>query len=301
MDFEAAFRTAMERNGTAYREARQALISAPGALEFLGPRRASADWKTALTADILAGWIGHRIEFDQCTEYVQGRLPGRPPVTGSFVPRQRVAAITRLGKTVIPRLLEMAWKTNDWGDDQGSSAVFGALIQFKDPRTGLMLLELARPGHDPGLRPLAVATLGQLHDGRAVPELLALLHDSAEPEMLRATTAESLGALGADAAGPDLKAVLLDDKLDPEFRQAAARALRALGHPDAAPALLDALSKTHDPTLMLVLLDALGDVGGESSLGPLRKLEEHAQEDFIRQAARDAREKAEERLKAAKP
>ncbi|KQC04968.1 MAG: hypothetical protein APR53_09170 [Methanoculleus sp. SDB] len=78
---------------------------------------------------------------------------------------------------------------------------------------------------DPGVRILAIRSLGRIHDLRAIPVLQKGLSD--DDAHVRAASAESYGELGDNRALPDLMAVL-DDSY-PQVRMEAAWALDRLG------------------------------------------------------------------------
>lgn len=295
---DQAFHKAVESDSDAYIAARDAILKQPAeAPVFLAARRASLDWKTALVAEIAAGWLEHAQLFRQCTDYVHGKIPTIvPPITGKLVARARVPAVSGLGRAVVPRLLEMLWKTRDWGDQDGLATVFGVLNKFQDARAAPVLIEIARGDKDQSLRNLAAASLGRFPASQAAPVLLALLKNPSEPEMVRANAAIGLGSLGAREAAPTLRAIVLDRKLDQEFREAAIRALHAMRDTESSATLVEALSGAEDVTWIVMLVDTLADLGNAASLPALRDLETHHEGDTIGASAREAAAKIKERL-----
>jgi HEAT repeat protein len=296
--FEAEFQKAVVSHGREYLEARERILaSGAAALAMLEPRQRSPDWKTALVAEILTGWVRDASRFELCTRYVAGHLGGRPPITGQFTPNQRISAILQLTRAVVPRLLEMATKTREFGTDAEAGAIFGSLIRFRDPRAVPPLIELL---HDPDgrIRELAANSLGELGDRRGVPALLELLRDARRPPREREAAAMSLGTLGALEASAELEAVITDERADASFRTTAARSLVELKGAQASLILNQVLVTTADPVVVSAVIELLADAGDTSSVPALRGLEQSHADPQIREAARAARERAEERLKA---
>jgi HEAT repeat protein len=296
-NLDTEFATAVAQEGDAYRAARDAILErGEPALAFLELKQSSADWKTSLTASILAGWLKNRDLFDQCTAAILGHLFGPIPITGSFPANRRIAAVSRLGKAVTPRLLEMAMKTRERGDTEQTSAIFGSLVALDDPRAVGPLIEALKPSPDESLREWAASTLGPLQNIRAVTPLIAVLRTPAAPEMLRAAAAASLGTLGAREALPRLRAVAADVRANLGFRKAAVSAIGELGDADSAAGLLGTLASTHDLPFQLLVLITVGDIGAANVVPALRKIEHDHAEEPVRDAAKEARERIQERI-----
>jgi hypothetical protein len=294
---ETEFREAAHQSNDAYREARKAILErGSGAIAFLDEQRRSNDWKISLTADILSGWLKTPTLFDKCTEAVQGNLLDRIPITGSFPPKRRISEIQRLGKTVTPRLLEMAWKTGEYGGPQERESIFGGLAVLKDDRSVVPLIDLMRTAPDEGIRGWAASTLGMLKDSRAVQPLLDVFRNENSPAELRAAAAMSLGNLSAKQAVPELRMVALNERSDLDLRKAAVRSLGDLGDSDSAERLLSVLSQPHDLAFELVLLEVVGKIGDPSILPKLDDLEAKHQEAPVREAAKEAADEIKERL-----
>jgi len=291
--FEASFEVAVRTTGTRYTDARQAIINLGGRAlrELRAKQTAAAGWQTGVVADILIGWLTKRDLFEQCTQYVRGRLPGRPPITGKFTAVQRANAIARLGDEVVPRLLEMLLKTRDYTAAEESAAIFGALGRIGDKRAVPPLQELMTTESDDAIKTMAAGALGQLRDARAVQPLRAVLLDRVQSTALRATAAMSLGELGDSGALVALQDILLDRTNAPELRRAAARAIDKLGDPRASEALVQTLTKTEDLVLLQVVVEALGKLGNRAHRAPLEDLANDHGDEFIREAAREAAEK----------
>jgi HEAT repeats len=298
---EAEFLRATAQTDESYRAARQAILDrGASALAFLRASQSSPDWKVALTAAILVGWLQHRDLFDRCTEAIRGNFEGERPITGYFLPKQRIAVVRSLGNTVVPRLLEMVTKTHEFGSLEANTSIFGSLIALKDDRAVLPLIEVVNSRYPEQVRELAAGTLGELGDHRAAPSLRALLNNSDQPETLRAAAGMSLGLLGAKEAVADLRAVLTDQACGLELRKAAVRALDHMGDHQSAGAMLEAFARTDNLVFQLTLLSAVADLGSSVNVPAIQHIE-HAQYDSsVQEAAREAREAIEERARTGK-
>lgn len=268
---DAEFKIAVEQDGAAYRAARDAIVQrGPSALAFLEPKQSSSDWKTALTASILVGWLRNCDSFDRCTEAVFGRLSGGPTVTGSWTADRRIRTVAHLGNVLTPRLLEMALKTRELGEREQTETTFGLLVVWNDPRAVVPLIRVlevpARTTTEELVRQWAATTLGGLEDKRAVGPLLAVMRDVKAPEMLRAAAGGGLGTLGAREALPDLRAVAADESADVEYREAAIRAIGALHDADSAPPLLRTLPGTRHLPFEPCVVFTVGEIGTPSVL-----------------------------------
>jgi hypothetical protein len=296
---ETEFRNAVSENGEAYRDARKTILArGPEAGAFLEAQRRSADWKTSLAAAILAGWLQTPALFEQCTEIVRGNLHDRLPITGSFSADRRIDEIQGLGKAVTPRLLEMVWKTREYGVPKERETIFGALTELRDERSVSPLIDLMRTAPEEDIRGWAASTLGSLKDPRAVPPFLEVLRNHTTPAELRASAAMSLGSLGAKEAVPELRTIALNEHADLDLRKSAARSLGDLGDVDSAEPLLRVLSRPHDLAFELVLLEAVGKIGAPSILPKLDDLELNHQEAAVREAAKEAAGEIKERAGA---
>ena len=293
---ETEFRNAVQESGDAYREARKTILARGSAAEpFLQAQLASGDWKIALTANILDGWLKTPALFDKCTDAVQGNLVDRLPITGSFPPKRRIAEIRLLGKVVTPRLLEMVWKTGEYGGPQERGSIFGGLAVLKDERSVVPLIDLMRTAPEEDIRGWAASTLGPLKDARADSPLLDVLRSQTAPAELRASAAMSLGTLGAKEAVPELRTIALNDHADLDLRKSAVRSLGDLGDSASAEPLLRVLSRPHDLAFELVILEAVGKIGSPSILPRLDDLEVNHHEEAVREGAKEAADEIKER------
>jgi hypothetical protein len=293
---ETEFRNATQQTGDAYLETRKTILARGLAAEpFLQAQILAGDWKISVTADILSGWLKTPALFDECTDAVRGNLLDRIPITGSFPPKRRIAEISRLGKEVTPCLLEMVWKTREYGGPQERESIFGGLAVLKDERSVVPLIDLMRTAPDEDIRGWAASTLGRLKDARAASPLLDVLRNHTAPAELRASAAMSLGSLGAKEAVPELRTIALNDHADLDLRKSAVRSLGDLGDSASAEPLLRVLSRPHDLAFELVILDAVGKIGSPSVLPRLDDLEVNHHEAAVREGAKEAADEIKER------
>lgn len=298
--FETGLRDATRQTGAEYLDTRRAILDAgPAVLTFLGSTQVPAtDWKTALVVAVLAGWLTRKDLFDQCTRYVEGDLPGRPPITGKFSAIQRATTVARLGPDVVPRLLEMLIKTGEGNDAERAAAIFGSLVRIGDTRAVPPLIDLLAPPNEENTRVMAAGALGQLHDPRAAAPLRTVLANTSLSPGLRATAALSLGELRDSGSLKMLQGVLVDGAQNPEVRIGAARAIGKLGDSSVAGALSQALTTSHDLVLLQVVIETAARLGDQSSLPMLSDLASHHEDEFIREAAENAREEISRRAGA---
>lgn len=108
---------------------------------------------------------------------------------------------------------------------------------------------------DADLRIYAALALGEMHDPRAVPALIAALQD---PNLnVRYHAIEALGKLRSDQAVAPLCEIVETEDFFLAF--AALDALKLINHPGIVPRIIPVLSK---PLLQEAAIDALGHLGG---------------------------------------
>ncbi|MBM3947243.1 MAG: HEAT repeat domain-containing protein [SAR202 cluster bacterium] len=187
----------------------------------------------------------------------------------------------RVGKAVI------------WDGDPPRRRAAEALGQGKDPRA-LPYLFQALNDADGGVRSLAVWSLGEIGDHRAIPQLVPLLgvEQQANPQPLVLSVAEALTKLGEERLAKAFRAALRQPLADWEpfqtqFREAslagfgnaltrsvpeearnAALALRELGGVEHRKSLQDAARywQTRDPETHRILRDVLDTLQNQSKL-----------------------------------
>src|SRR5262245_52459689 len=200
---DALFSAALAARGPAYLKARDGVLAGgPSAIGALKTKRASPDWKVALQANILTGWLVNPAVFRKCIDFVDGKLPGNPGITGEFSPVQRARAIAGLGPAATPCVLELLIKVRGL-DGKQVAAIVGALRLMADPTAVDPLVSLLKDD-DPDLRMNAAGLLGTFKEPRTIPPLIAVLTDTKQTDDARAAAAGSLGELGAQQAAPTL-------------------------------------------------------------------------------------------------
>lgn len=129
------------------------------------------------------------------------------------------------------------------------------------------------------VRNAVISTLGQSHDTRAIPALLALVDNTS----LRRAVIKALGDIGADPDGEVCKKFIPFLQLeDTEMQQTVAQALGTLNNPDAKEALYQAwqhelqqhpaaenMGDIHEKSLSILLLAALAQLGDQRAVEPL--------------------------------
>ena len=288
--FERTFASALQERGPAYFDARKTILeSGSTVLPLLDARQTSQDWRVVLEARILAGWIRNRDLYQRCVDYSDGKLPGKPGITGRFRPTERVREIVALGPAVVPCLIEMALKLRPLEGDQ-QAAVFGALKEIGGREAVAPLISLLNDD-SVEIRRAAAGAIGTLGDPAAVTPLLAVLRDRDQPAAVRASAAESLGALKASQASPALQEIVRAKELPLDLRKAAVRGLEGLQDSAATPALVEAASAESDTSFVMLVVEALGKIGNRSALPALLKFQQHADR-FVREAAKESHAKA---------
>jgi HEAT repeat protein len=164
------------------------------------------------------------------------------------------------------------------------------------PLVETMLTPAKRGTMEESIREWAASTLGPLQDPRAVAPLLAVLRDRAAPEMLRAAAAVSLAKLHAREAIPDLRNMAADRSAHVEYRKAAVGAIGELNDAASAEGLLRMLPATADLSFRLYVLGIVGDIAGANVLPELKKVEQQHPDEPVRDAAKEARERIDNRL-----
>jgi HEAT repeat protein len=160
----------------------------------------------------------------------------------SQVPRAAAAALGRIGdpQAIEPLVdahrhsREAKHGINVRHGSEIRDAVERALVQFGELAVEPMICALGDA--DPSIRELAVGTLGQIGDARAVDALARALADWAPPT--RAKAAEALGTIGDPRAVDSLARALADPKAEAFVLAAAVRALRAIGDARAIESLV---------------------------------------------------------------
>ena len=182
----------------------------------------------------------------------------------------RLHAVEALAKSGSPDAVEpLLWVLFNDQDQAVREDVVRALGQLRDGRAMEFLVTVM---NEPGLRPLAVDSLGMVGDRRAVPVLIAVLEGSDRPVASRTVAGcgdswdeemetkgaavRALGRLGDESAIP----VLLKALGETVTRADAAAALVGFGSRVIAP-LLAIMTQTSDENVRFHAKDTLGKVG----------------------------------------
>ncbi|MEV5407259.1 HEAT repeat domain-containing protein [Thermopolyspora sp. NPDC052614] len=291
-EFERRFGACVTETGARYTAARDRLLAEGD--DVLPRLRESADhddWRVSGTARILLGHLQRPSLIEQVDRIVRDR-PLDPRTPGFGVPPAVVAReLAALGENAVPRLLEIATKTNEFATVTGPQIVLQAIALVGDRRAVPPLLDLlGRTGGSDGdagdeqVRMLTASALGELArrgDDDVRDALMGLLFDDDAGPAPRVTAALSLGRLG-DPTVIDALAPLARPDVDVMLRTGA---IRAIGYAwqssrltdDPVPAepvpaeaeLAELLDGEHDETVALELVGALGRLDAPASAGRL--------------------------------
>ena len=275
--FRELFANATASRGVAYRQARDEILALreqarDAAIHDLNRLAAdSSDWHRQLTAQMIAGWFARRPMFERCTSYVKGNLPGPRPLPG-FTAGHRAKAIATLGQEATPRVLEMLWKTPEYGDSSESSALFGALAILKDRRAVMPMSELIEEAPSVDIQTSALRVLAAIGEPKALELLFTYANDPAADRALRVYSICRLGGFKGPEVSRSLTRILLDEKRPTDERAAAADALETQLDPSTRPFVLEALNKSWDENIILTLVSILGEIGTEEDVPALTRV-----------------------------
>jgi HEAT repeat protein len=281
------FNIAVNKTGAEYREARSTILSWPHARRAAGIQalRASREWESQLTADILEGWIRHAGAFNQCLELLRNDFPGPKPVTGLTAP-VRGQAVAALGERIVPRILELLWKTPDEIKSSEAAALFVALAVLKDSRALRPMRRILEEPLDPVWRRGAVLALAALGND-ALPDVIRATAAGENDVSVRTAALRSLHQFSDPRAAATLLAALREEWRDVPERRAAATSLYNLSNPDTVRPVSEWLNKETDEEIQLTLVMLIGKVGSEAHIPALERLSRSAS-DPVRQVVRTA-------------
>lgn len=294
--FPQTLAKAVQATGADYMEARNGLVQTLQFHEQLrGVMRSSQVWQEVWVARIAIGWREHADLYRQAEALIDGQLSGPRNITGTFSVDQRAKAVTMLGPDVVPRLVEIVWKTQEYGDDPRLSTVSRSLRLFRLQETAAPIRTLLAPETPSHYRHSAIATLGELQDEQSAFMIRTFAQDSTEDEEIR------ISALNAYAQyeQPDLYSVLsaiLSNSHEPEeLRIHAARILIGRDDPDTRDLFHDMIGALPEGRLLTELVDGLQRHGNDESIPLLQDLKTRTTDEVLRQITDETIEWIEDR------
>ncbi|MEV0619069.1 HEAT repeat domain-containing protein [Nonomuraea sp. NPDC050404] len=229
-EFEELFASCVRESGSAYVAARETILSTPDdPVVRVGLRRkaSSSDPETATNAGILLGWLMHGHLYRMAASVMEdraGTIVGLTPAPGRLA-----LELTALGRSIVPRLVEMLTKSREFSSPTDIRIILQALVELHDPAAIGPLLRFFDTVRDDATRvPVltALSTLGDTGDPQVTAIARRLLDDEEQKPALRGTAALCLGSLGCKEAAHTL--VSLVHSPDPELRGSSVRALKYL-------------------------------------------------------------------------
>ena len=292
-EFSQLFQTCVEREGSAYIAARDAILALGEAVRSqIAAQLNASDWRAQLVAQILAGWLDHRTLFEQVATRVEGRPSGSgrvAPISGTFAPAQRAQSLASMGTVIVPRLLEMLLKTREYSGAAELQAILQALSALHDDRAVLPLADLVRQRAPDSARVFALGVLGAMRDARAFDAVQLAFTRLENSPAVRGAAAVALGLFGDRRATATLLAALRDPTENTGVRRHVARGLGHLADPAAGDALAGLLQSERSPEMALTVVQALGKLGGASAIAALEETGRTHADATIRRAAEEAR------------
>lgn len=286
-DFQSLFDTAVQTRGSDYLQARNALTSTDRYQSDLREVLHSPDkWNDRWVARIVLAWHTDADLFAEADTYLRGDLEGPRPITGEFGVDPRVRRVVGLGETVRPRLVEAAWKTQEY-EGYARGAVFQSLQKLDDPDAAEdasvrpPLRNLLSPKTPKGYRTAAILTLGDLHDTESARLLHDILTDPSESTSARTAALDAYSSLDRPDAIETLKDVLENGSNPESLRvEAASRLIRR--EESGTRALFHNLIPTVSNGLLLItLVDGLETIGDETSISVLKTLQGESDDDYL--------------------
>jgi hypothetical protein len=253
-----------------------------------------SDWERQLTARILEGWLERLPAFAQCGGLARGDLPGVPPL-GGFNIQKRAGAIARLGKEVVPRVLEMVYKNPEYANEIEEASLYASLVYLNDDLAVMpmvILLEDQKTGLSAKVGALNV--LSHFGDDRGIETAVRIANNPYEKPMLREAAIRSLSGFNHPEAATALVQILTNSAKPLTDRQVASSSLLMMGNPATRKSVIGAISGTEDQMIKLNLVGALGRIGIKDDIPLLQDLA-NSGEPEIALAAKDAIEEIEAR------
>ena len=292
--FGKLFSAGVAKDGEPYKEARDAVVKAGGAVVPQLEKEAStaSDWQTRVTA---WAWLA-RIRAGALCQAVEERMRGNfgeplgpKPLTGNWSASARGMAIVELGKETTPCILEILLKTRD-ADDKAQEALIFALAQLRDRRATESLMALIEQTAQPQVKRQAIGALGRIGDEAAIPFLLKLLDNTSLSADERGAAALSLGQLHAKEAVHPLLELFLNTENSLVLRGQALLGLGGIGDRSVSGAIAGRLEKEQSAELLQQMLTALSSVGDRQALPAVSAIAEKYPALTIREQARETRD-----------
>ncbi len=282
-DFAELLQRAVTSTGPEYQSARDSLARTG---EYLPDLRRIAGttepWAEAWVARIALGWVEQPVLFARAADFIEGKLPGPVPLSGTFSPDRRGQKIAELGPQVAPGLIEIVWKTREYPDDGRLGAVFVALETLALPETCpplRTLLDRATPRH---YRHGAIAVLGSMADPGAAEALRSIAVDTADDEEIRAAALDAYAATQPDDLFDLTASTLRNAGAPPELRQTAARILIDRRDPGTRELFHEIIRSGADEDLLVTVVDGLAQHGDSTSIKLLQDLSSRTTSDVLR-------------------
>ncbi|MCC7210816.1 MAG: hypothetical protein E3K40_09250 [Candidatus Brocadia sp.] len=139
------------------------------------------------------------------------------------------------------------------------------LLETRPDKTDPKPLVEALKSEYPEVKIFATKELVKLKDPSVVDVLIQAISDTSEDVRIEAI--QALGELGDERAVQPLIGVMGDESL--EVREKTAKSLGKLGKREAGDALVSALSKNTDLSIVCAIIEALGQIGDPRAVDPL--------------------------------
>lgn len=222
-DFQEALASAVAATGAAYIEAREVLVRTPAYdVDLRMVVQNGTPWGEVWVARMALARREQADLVQQVEAYINGELPGRPPITGQFPLGHRVEALVQLGPEAAVPLVEAVWKTKAYDDALRLGVVFGALRELGLPETAPPLRPLLSPGTPPAYRHPAIVTLGALRDMASIGTIKDIALNPGEPERIRIAALSAYAEYDQDDLFRILESLLLRPEEPLELRKEAA-------------------------------------------------------------------------------
>jgi len=288
IDFDKVFQKAVESEGGDYLAARDQLILAANGDVFLKKEIGNPQWERRWVARIADGWRTNAPLYDRTNSYIDGKITGPLPITGKFGIDKRAKKVESLGADVVPRLVEIIWKTKEYQDAERISTVFAALTRLEARDAIPPLRSLTHRGVPELYRGKAIATLGYLTDKASAPEFQSIVKDPLETIYIRDTALRAYVRTSASNPADLLIDVLRDAKNPASLRNTAASLLVYQEDDRIKDVFHHILKGTPDEELQKTIIDGLGRHGDKESMQLLEDLMQTTTNDATKMIIEDS-------------